>query len=263
MKLSMSNIAWGPEQDRAAYALLQKYGFTGLEIAPTRILPEQPYVRLEEAAAWAQSIRAEYGLEVPSIQSIWYGRKEKLFGPPQERQALLEYTGAALRFAQAIGCKNLVFGCPVNRNRPEGADLEPALELFRALGDIAQTKSISIGLEPNPPIYRTNFMNDIPSVLEIIQQAGSPGLRLNLDMGALIENGESLDLLTGRVSDISHVHISEPGLPPLKERRELHQALRRLLEDEGYRGYVSIEMGRVEDMAEVERALSYVSEIFG
>ncbi len=240
MKLSMSNIAWGPEQDRAAYALLQKYGFTGLEIAPTRIFPEQPYARLEEAAAWAQSIRAEYGLEVPSIQSIWYGRKEKLFGPPQERQALLEYTGAALRFAQAVGCKNLVFGCPVNRNQP-----------------------ISIGLEPTPPIYRTNFMNDIPSVLEIIQQAGSPGLRLNLDMGALIENGESLDLLTGRVSDISHVHISEPGLPPLKERRELHQALRRLLEDEGYRGYVSIEMGRVEDMAEVERALSYVSGIFG
>ena len=103
MKLSMSNIAWGPEQDRAAYALLQKYGFTGLEIAPTRIFPEQPYARLEEAAAWAQSIRAEYGLEVPSIQSIWYGRKEKLFGPPQERQALLEYTGAALRFAQGRG----------------------------------------------------------------------------------------------------------------------------------------------------------------
>lgn len=263
MKLSMSNIAWGKERDREAYALLARYGFSGLEIAPTRIFPERPYEHLEEAAAWARGLREEWGLEVPSMQSIWYGRRERLFGPPQERQTLLEYTGAALEFAQAVRCKNLVFGCPVNRNRPEGAGSEIAVEFFRALGGMAQERGVYIGLEPNPPIYRTNFMNDIPSVLAMLDQAGSPGLGLNLDMGALIENGESLDLLAGRVRRVSHVHISEPGLAPLRERRELHRDLCRLLEDEGYGGYVSIEMGKAEDLAEVERVLDYVKSVFG
>lgn len=263
MKLSISNIAWGPEQDRKAYALLRERGFTGLEIAPTRVFPEGPYARLEEAAAWAKALKEEYGLEVPSMQSIWYGRKERLFGPAQERQALAEYTGAAMEFAQAVGCKNLVFGCPVNRNRPEGAGEEVGTAFFRTLGDMARDRGLKVGLEPNPPIYRTNYLNDIPSVLEMLDRAGSPGLGLNLDIGALIENGESLDLLEGQVGRISHVHLSEPGLPPLQERRELHLALRRLLEEGGYKGYVSIEMGRVEDLEEVERVLGYVGEIFG
>lgn len=262
MKLAMSNIAWGKEHDQEAYDLLRKYGFTGLEIAPTRIFPERPYEHFKEAAAWAQSLQEKNGLEVPSMQSIWYGRKERLFGQAQERHTLMEYTEAALQFAQAVHCKNLVFGCPVNRNQPEGADLEIAVEFFRTLGDLAQERGISIGLEPNPPIYRTNFLNDIPSVLEMMDRASNPGLKLNLDMGALIENGESLDLLAGQVGRISHVHVSEPGLPPLRERRELHQALCTLLRDEGYQGYVSIEMGRVENLAEVERVLNYVSELF-
>lgn len=54
-----------------------------------------------------------------SMQSIWYGRTEKLFGTEEERNLLLDYTKSAVDFAAAIGCKNLVFGCPKNRCIPE------------------------------------------------------------------------------------------------------------------------------------------------
>ena len=49
MKLSISNIGWTVEQDSQVYELMKKYGFTGLEIAPTRIFPEAPYEKLNEA----------------------------------------------------------------------------------------------------------------------------------------------------------------------------------------------------------------------
>ena len=49
MKLSISNIAWGMENEQKAYSLIKDYGFTGLEIAPTRIFPNDPYIRLNEA----------------------------------------------------------------------------------------------------------------------------------------------------------------------------------------------------------------------
>ena len=39
MKLAVSNIAWKEQHDEAVYALMRHYGFTGLEIAPTRFFP--------------------------------------------------------------------------------------------------------------------------------------------------------------------------------------------------------------------------------
>lgn len=50
LRLSVSNIGWQAEDDREIYALMKEYGYSGLEIAPTRIFPENPYDRLTEAA---------------------------------------------------------------------------------------------------------------------------------------------------------------------------------------------------------------------
>ena len=86
MKLSISNIAWGIEHDAEMYQYLQKVGFQGLEIAPTRIYPENPYDKLSEAKDWASEMKEKYGLEIPSMQSIWYGHQEKIFGTKEERK---------------------------------------------------------------------------------------------------------------------------------------------------------------------------------
>ena len=39
MKLSFSNIAWSAEQDEKIYGALAARGFSGVEIAPTRLFP--------------------------------------------------------------------------------------------------------------------------------------------------------------------------------------------------------------------------------
>ena len=54
MKLSISNIGWLSKQDSRVYEMMKKYGFSGLEIAPTRIFPENPYDHLKEAGEWAK-----------------------------------------------------------------------------------------------------------------------------------------------------------------------------------------------------------------
>ena len=115
MKLSISNIGWSNENDVNVYELMKKYGYSGLEIAPTRIFPEAPYDKLKEAGVWVENFKKKYGLCVSSMQSIWFGRQEKIFGSKEERQILVEYTKKAIDFASVIGCRNLVFGCPRNR----------------------------------------------------------------------------------------------------------------------------------------------------
>lgn len=262
MKLSVSNIAWTAEEDASAYALMKQYGFTGLEIAPTRIFPEDPYEDTVRSRAWRQELEETYGFLIPSMQSIWYGRKERIFGSEKERDILRSYTRKAIDFAESMDCKNLVFGCPANRSLPEGAEDGAAVGFFRALGEYARAHGTVIGMEANPPIYHTNYINDTRSAFSLIERVASPGFLLNLDVGTMLENGEETGLLSGRVHLIRHVHISEPGLAPVRPRG-LHRELAELLKAEGYQGFVSIEMGKQKSLGSLEEAMAYIKECFG
>ena len=64
MKVTISNIAWQPENDAEMYAFLKEKKCTGIEIAPTRILPEKPYSDLEKVADFRDELNANYGLQV-------------------------------------------------------------------------------------------------------------------------------------------------------------------------------------------------------
>lgn len=265
MKLSISNIAWPAERDGAIYKRMKEYGYEGLEIAPTRIWPERPYDRLSEAAAWARTLREQFGFCVPSMQSIWFGVQERLFGRMEERAFLKEHTKKAIDFAVAIRCGNLVFGCPRNRQVPPGLGEEEVKKtvaaFFREVGDYAYSRGTTIGMEANPPIYHTNYINGTAEALELIESVASEGFKLNLDVGTMIENGEDVDVLRGKGRWIRHVHISEPYLAPIR-RRPLHDRLAAFLQEEGYSGYVSIEMGKQDDESAIEKALLYVKEGF-
>lgn len=261
MKLSISNIGWGNSEDHIIYKLMKKYNYLGLEIAPTRIFPENPYDRLNEANAWAKNLKKQYCLAIPSMQSIWFKRQEKLFGTDEERQILIDYTKKAINFASAIACNNLVFGCPRNRAIPENANPEKGIEFFREISNYAAEKGTVIGMEANPLIYDTNYINDTRSALELIEQVGEKGFRLNLDVGTMIQNKEDVKVISGKVHLINHVHISEPGLKPI-EQRQLHYDLKKILLHENYQGFISIEMGRTENISIIKDKMQYVREIF-
>ena len=262
MKLSISNIAWATEFDSTVYDMMREMDYVGLEIAPTKIFPDSPYDKNDEAKKWAEELKSNYGFFVPSMQSIWYGRKELLFGSDEERDILLNYTKKAIVFAETIGCGNLVFGCPRNRVLPEDKDAKTAVSFFRELGEYAAVHNTVIGMEANPPIYNTNYINDTMSAFELIKEVDSTGFLLNLDIGTMIENNESISLLKNNVKYINHVHISEPNLARIN-KRDIHKELAKLLCDSDYIGFVSIEVGRQDDIKELAYMMDYVREIFG
>ena len=262
MKCAVSNIAWAPAQDEEMYAFLQKNGFSGLEIAPTRLFPEAPYDHLQEAALFARRLKERFGLTIPSMQSIWYGRTERLFGTAAEYESLLAYTKKAVDFAAAIGCPSLVFGCPKNRVLPEGSSDETALRFFGEAGAYAAPEGVALALEANPPLYGTNYLNHTADVFAAAAKCASAGVSVNLDMGAILAQQEALSLTKEEVGLISHVHISEPGLLPV-EARPLHTALAQQLCRCGYQNFISLEMGSAAPLARVQQAALYVKEIFG
>ena len=89
MKLSISNLGWREQDNQMVYDLMEKYGFTGLEIAPTKILPQNPYDNLSEIKTWKENLQARYNFEIPSMQAVLYKRPEQLFKNKEERDFLL------------------------------------------------------------------------------------------------------------------------------------------------------------------------------
>lgn len=260
IKLSISNIAWNAEKDQPVYDYMQKAGLSGLEIAPTRLFPEKPYEKKAEAKAYSQRLNEKYSLSICSMQSIWYGQNEKIFGTEEERAVLLDYTKQAIVFAEAVGAGNLVFGCPKNRVIGEKDDKVSAVDFFRELGDYAAEHGTVLAMEANPVIYGTNFLNRTQEAIDFIKEVGSKGFKLNLDYGTIIYNEESIEDLVSYIHLINHVHISEPNLK-LIEQRDGHKALMQMLKDAGYDRYVSIEMGKRDDIKDVYRTIDYLTTL--
>ena len=254
VKLSISNIAWGKDSDTKILASLKRCGYKGLEIAPTRVFVDSPYSHLQEAKRWRDSIAENYDLDISSMQSIWYGHKEKLFGTTEERKILLDY-------AEAIGCHNLVFGCPVNRDTDHIIDAYPiAIVFFRELGDYALEHNTVIAIEPNPVIYNTRFINTTEQAVELVYKVDSKGIRVNVDLGTILYNEEDLRYLYQIPEYINHVHISEPGLKVI-EKRDMHQLLLQILKDIDYPNYVSIEMANTNNDESVLNVIKYLNSL--
>lgn len=273
MKLAISNIAWMAGEDERVYAMMRKYDYTGLEIAPTRFFAVNPYEDLDAVRQWRMEFARKEGFEIPSMQSIWFGRTERLFADEAQRQALLDYTKKAVDFAEVVGCANLVFGSPKNRVIPDASDRElwqQGIDFLREIGDYAFSKKTAIGMEANPFIYNTNYINTTQEAIELIREVASGGFLLNLDIGTMIENREPVEVLEGNIGVIRHVHISEPFLKPIarnRDRRQFHSELASFLRENSYQGYVSVEMGKSEDasgrLSVLDEILAYGREVFG
>lgn len=258
MKLSVSNIAWSSEHDDEMYDFLAQNGFCGVEIAPTRIVPAPPYKNIDKAKCFTEGLSRCYGLEIPSMQSIWFGRQERIFGVDKERDFLISYTERAVDFAEAINCGNIVFGCPSNRRRDVN-DERLGIEFLRKIGEYCIRENTVFAIEPNPVIYNTDYINTTEQARELVEKLGSDGIKINYDFGTVKYNQERVEDVP--LDLVNHIHISEPFLAPI-EKNDEHKKLAKILSKSDYSGYVSVEMKDCGDMEQLKSVLKYVKDVF-
>jgi len=235
-------------------------GFKGLEIAPTRIFEDKPYQKLEDAEKFAKNLKDKYDLSISSMQSIWFGRSESIFGTKEERNELIEYTKNAMDFANRINCKNLVFGCPKNRCMEDKSQYNIAKDFFFILGEYAKSVNTILSIEPNPIIYGTNFVNRTEEAFKLAKDVNSDGVKVNIDLGTIIENKEDLKLISENIDLVNHIHISEPYLAQI-QKRDLHNELASILKKCNYNKFVSIEMKNLENIELVKDTMIYIREV--
>lgn len=256
MILSVSNIAWLPEERCAAYRLLAEAEVPGLEIAPGLFFgtAEDPFVPDATTACTALDEIATHGLTLVSMQSLLFGvQGAALLGDADARAAFTSGMERAIDLAGRFGIPNLVFGSPGQRRIPEGMALPEAraqaAETFRRLGERAAAEGTVIAIESNPAAYGTNFLTTLEEAEAFVAQVDHPAVTLILDLGAMHLN-DTFDTLPvqagGLAPRLSHVHISEPYLAPAPDDTTDLAPVLLALGRGGYDRAVSIEMKRPE-----------------
>lgn len=268
MRVSVSNLAFGPELREAAYARLAAAGAQGVEVAPTRLAPWEdltPALCRTEAGALARA-----GLEASSLQAILFGKSElQLLKGAESFRDLLKHIRLVAEYGEALGARVAVFGAPRNRNRGERPlkDAEAlAEERFWALGQAVAPFGLVLGLEPVPAYYGGDFLQTAEEVNRMVRRVDHPHIRLHLDTGCVMLGGGSIAHAIEEGADVlAHFHAAEPDLGPYETPASPHPEAAEALCSVGYDGWVAIEMAEAPkaQLEQVDRAVAYVLSTYG
>lgn len=267
MKLSISNIAWEPSEDKKVFELIKKYAFSGIELAPPKLFKDSSNVSDKEIEEYLEYIKP-YNFKFPAMQSLLFGKPElKIFD--ESRKETLEYLKKTIDLAQKLDVKVLVFGSPKNRfigemDREKAYNI--AIEFFRELGEYAYSKDRYFCIEPNAKEYGCDFITNTDEAIELVRNVNSQGFRLHIDSAVMAMNNENIkESLIKTLPFIEHFHISEPFLELITNDKTNHQEFCKVLKDLKYDKWISIEMknGVLDSNIEsVDRSLKFVSEIY-
>lgn len=269
MRLAISNIAWDVEEDSAVADLVGRYGVDAIDVAPGKYFPN-PTAATDAEITTVREWWSARGISITGMQSLLFGTVGlNVFGDEESAKALLLRLGEICRIGSGLGATRLVFGSPKNRDRSglsDQATQARALELFSALGDIAESFGVTVCLEPNPTAYGANFMTTSAETAAVVRMVGHPAIRMQLDTGAITMNSEDVDAVVAECADlIGHVHASEPHLVPLGsggcDHARAGAAVARVLPDR----IVTIEMVATGDephLQAIERALGVAKRYY-
>lgn len=268
MLLSVSHIAWPPEQEAAALAFLRELGIAEVEVAPVRAFGnalEANESAVRDKAAWYR----EQGFRIGSFQALLFGTDGlELFAPGAPSERLKEVLIATGRVAGWAGAEPMVFGSPRNRLR---GDLSPAEALrraaafFREVGDACAEAGSCLVIEANPEAYGADFCTRLEDALALVEAVDSPGFGLHVDAGGMALSGEAFEpVLRAAARHVRHVHASQPNLISFAEPDPVHARIAAILGENGYGGTVAIEMrAQPEGLAAVANAIESVRAIYG
>ena len=189
--------------------------------------------------------------------------KFRLTGPKADHAPALAYAETALRRAEEVGVKTLVFGSGGARNVPgdfggpraQWPDLQKGrdqyAEFCRAICDrIKDLRSVQVVIEPLCP-NESNIVNYVWQGVQICEEVDSPRLAQLADLFHMVAGRESPESIVRAAKLIRHCHIAScpsrkfPGFDPKDADtfRPYFDALRRI----GYAGGVSCECAWGED----------------
>ncbi len=272
MKLSLSNIAWSPEENDTVVEIMQHHGITGVDFALSKVLAD-PLAATDSEIESAVNYWKSRGIQIAGAQSIHFGHPElQLFGDETVRKQMIDYTNQMIVVAGKLGVSAIVFGSPKNRVRGDmelSEATEIAIDAFRQMGAIAIANNTCVVIEPNAADYGCDFVRTAEEGLAFVKAVDHAGVRLHLDTGSMAMMKEDMKrAIYNSIEYLQHFHVAEPQLGPVgaSDTEDKHRVAAAALREAGYQNWVAVEMRdgvTTPNTEAVETAALFVAEIYG
>lgn len=268
MNLSLSNIAYIDPFDEEIVELTGRLGIKYVEAAPLKSFGSFENFDVTKVSLFT-SFLSQKGLKLHSFQALLFGTPELyIFGEPDGRKRLKEIIMSQIELAGGLGVRNLVYGSPSTRKFFDKSRLEVesiAVDFFGELGEFAERNGTAISIEPNPPVYRNEFLQSTIECLNFVRKVNSPGLKTHIDTSTMILNGEDPWHFPSEIVDFNvHIHISEPFLAPfgVEENKNFHSNFVSFLDSKMPDKVVSLEIKQCEKQMLIDSMIKF-KEVYG
>lgn len=171
----------------------------------------------DDADAWAQAVQdAGLGVSCLNADGGDIAAGERGFCNLAERDDdTFRAVGAALRLAQAVGapCVNVLPGL-VAGDRPRDAQIDHAVEVYRALGSMATACNVTVVVEPinahDVPAYLLPTAN---ACAELLERVAHPSVRMLFDVYHCARAGDDpIAQIARHAALLGHVQYADsPG----------------------------------------------------
>ena len=248
-------------------ALLKKHGYDFFETSVAGIL--KPTCSEEEWKKQKDLILAA-PLPLRSCNGFIPGTY-RITGPDADMAPALDYAEKALRRAEEVGVKTVVFGsggarnvpgdiCGERKQRPKPEEgVEQYTEFCRMLcRRVEDLKTVQVVIEPLRP-NESNILNYVWQGMQVVRDVNHPKLQQLADIFHMICGRESPASILEAGSSLKHCHIAckgtrrFPGTRP--DDAEIFKPYFDALKQIGYTGGMSCECGWPAPGLEFEKAL--------
>lgn len=212
---SFYDLKWPQEK---IFDFVAKCGYQGVEIAPFTIntditkVPASERVRLRKAADDA-------GIEVCGLHYVL--SKSEGFHLTSDDKAIRQktsvYLGELARFCRELGGSVMIFGSPLQRNRPQMMSMvdgyKYAAETLTGAIPVLEETDVKILMEPLST-WETNFLLDAHAGVHMAKIVDSPQVGMMIDCKAMwaMEPEPIPDVIRRYKDWFGHFHANDPNL---------------------------------------------------
>ena len=254
-------------EDTLAHAA--RLGYAGVEIAPFTLansvtdIPASARQKIREAAA-------RHGIEIAGIHWVLVKPEGLYMNHPDRslRERTAQYFCDLVDFCADVGGKVMVVGSPNQRNLLPGVSYaqgrEWALETFRRAVGRAQERGVTICFEPLAPA-ETNFMNTAAEAIQFVQEMRSPHFKIILDVKAMCSESKPMPtIIRESWPHFAHFHANDSNLKGPGFGDVDFRPIAAALKEVGYPGFVSVEVFKFDEGAEViaAKSIEYLRQAF-
>ena len=269
MKFAICNEIFKGWKLEETMAYVAKAGYDAIEIAPFTLanyvteIPKDERQRIRDMARRA-------GIEISGIHWVLV-QAEGMFlvhSDPEVRKKSSKYFCELVDFCADIGGNIIVVGSPKQRNIPEGATREQAVawaqETISPSVMRAMDRGLTICMEPLAP-SETNFMNTAEEAVRFTRAIRAPSLKVILDVKAMSSESKPIpQIIRDSWPHFAYFHANDKNLKGPGFGEVDFKPIAAALKEEGYDGYVSVEVFNFDEGPEViaTKSIEYLKNVF-